>query len=70
MLNFEFVGNIETLCSVGYIAPNHIGAGVGLLLPRWNSYRQEQATFDEVKMFAKSRGSHAMVNTHKNLLVG
>ena len=70
MLNFEFVGNIETLHSVRYIAANHVGAGIALLLPRWNSYRQQQGTFDNVQMLGERRGLDAMANARKNLLVG
>src|SRR4029453_10049585 len=70
MLNFEFVGNIETLRSVRYIAPNHVGAGIALLLSRWNSYRQKQGTFDEVQMLGERCRLDAMGNARKNLLVG
>src|SRR5262245_65648753 len=69
MLNFEFVGNIETLRSIGYITADHVGAGIALLLSGWNSYGQKQRTFDDVQMGGECCGFDSMGNPRKNLLV-
>src|SRR5262249_36376939 len=70
MLNFEFVGNIETLRSIRYIAANHVGTAVALFLSRRNSYWQKQSTFDQVQLLGKSRRLDPMRNAGKKLLAG
>src|SRR5262245_59121085 len=70
MLNFEFVGNIETLGSIRYITADHVGTGIVLLLSGWNPYRQKQSTFHDVQMLGEGRGFDAVGNARKNFLVG